>query len=100
MRTVTTLDVRRDFDEIIKSASSGERLVVERAGRPVVAIVPLADLELVDPEKRRMSRLGALGEIRRMAADRPFPPTFDAVAALRKQRRVRNGSLVGDTDTP
>ncbi len=98
MRTVTTLDVRREFDQIIKAASSGERIVVERAGKPVVAIVPLADLDLVDPEKRRTSRLGALGEIRKMAAERPFPPTFDAVAALRKQRRVRVGSPVGDMD--
>ena len=100
MRTVTTLAVRREFDQIIKFAASGERMVVERAGKPVVAIVPLADLELVDPEKRRASRLGALGEIRKMAADRPFPPTFDAVAALRKQRRVRNGAPVGDTESP
>jgi prevent-host-death family protein len=93
---VTLLDVRRQFDQIIKFAASGERIVVERSGKPVVAIVPLADLELVDPEKRRMSRLGALGEIRQMATERPFPSTFDAVAALRKQRRVRTGTPMID----
>jgi prevent-host-death family protein len=92
VRTVTLLDVRRQFDQIIKFAAAGERVVVERSGKPVVAIVPLADLELVDPEKRRRSRLGALAEIRQLATERPFPSTFDAVAALRKQRRVRGGT--------
>src|SRR3989337_2210436 len=53
MRTVTALDVRRRFGQIIDQAAAGERIVIERAGQPVAALVPLADLARVDPDRRR-----------------------------------------------
>jgi prevent-host-death family protein len=89
MRTVTALDVRRRFGQIIDEAAAGERIVIERAGQPVAALVPLADLALMDPDRRRATRLAALDDIRQLARRRPFPPGFDPVAALRAQRRAR-----------
>ena len=89
MRTVTALDVRRRFGQIIDQAAAGERIVIERAGQPVAALVPLADLALVDPDRRRAARLAALDDIRQLARRRPFPPGFDPVATLREQRRAR-----------
>lgn len=93
MRTVTALDLRRRFGQIIDDAAAGERIVIERAGQPVAALVPLADLALVDPDQRRAARLGALEDIRRLAARRPFPPAFDAVESLREQRRSRSAAI-------
>jgi prevent-host-death family protein len=91
MRTVTALEVRARFGQIIDEAAAGERIVIERAGQPVAAIVPLADLALVDPERRRASQLAAIEDIRRLAARRPFPVGFDPEAAIRDQRDRRFG---------
>lgn len=89
MRTVSALDVRRRFGEIVDQAAAGERIVIERAGQPIAALVPLADLELVDPERRKSARLAAIERIRRMAEHRPFEvnePTDDLVQKMRLER--------------
>lgn len=91
MRTVTALEVRARFGQIVDEAAAGERIVIERAGQPVAAIVPLADLALVDPERRRAARLAAIEDIRRLATRRPFPATFDPEGAIREQREGRFG---------
>lgn len=104
MRTVTALDVRRRFGQIIDEAAAGERIVIERAGQPVAALVPLADLALVDPDRRRAARLAALDDIVRLARRRPFPPGFDSAAAVRNGRaerdeHVRRATLPPDAGT-
>jgi prevent-host-death family protein len=89
MRSVSALDVRRRFGEIVDAAAGGERIVIERAGQPIAALVPLADLALVDPERRKAERLAAIEDIRRYAKTHPFPPGIDAAAIIRKQRDER-----------
>jgi prevent-host-death family protein len=93
MRTVSALDVRRRFGEIVDQAAAGERIVIERAGQPVAALVPLADLELVDPERRKAARLGAIDEIERMARRRPFDATLDVEQLVREQRIEREAQI-------
>jgi prevent-host-death family protein len=95
MRTVTALEVRARFGQIVDEAAAGERIVIERAGQAVAAIVPLADLALVDPERRQAARLAAIEDIRRLAARRPAPRGFDAEAAIRRQRDERYGPKRG-----
>jgi prevent-host-death family protein len=90
MRTVSALDVRRRFGEIVDQAAAGERIVIERAGQPIAAIVPLADLALVDPDRRKAARLAAIDEIGRYARRHPFPKDFDAVRAVREGREERD----------
>lgn len=94
MRTVTALDVRRRFGQIIDEAAAGERIVIERAGQPVAALVPLADLELVDPDRRRAAHLLAVDELERMARRHPFPPGLDAVEAVRRGRAERDAQVL------
>ena len=89
MRSVTALDVRRRFGQIVDEAAAGERIVIERAGQPIAAIVPLSDLALVDPERRRAERLKALDEIVRLARRYKVDPELDAAAAIRQQRLER-----------
>jgi prevent-host-death family protein len=86
---VSALDVRKRFGEIVDAAAAGERIVIERAGQPIAAIVPLADLALVDPERRKAARLAAIDDIVRYARRHPFPKDFDAAAAIREQRDDR-----------
>ncbi len=100
MRTVTALDVRRRFGQIIDEAAAGQRIVIERAGQPVAALVPLADLAFVDPDRRRAARLAALDDIVRMARRRPFPPGFDPAEAVRSGRAKRDEHLRRATNQP
>lgn len=92
MRSVTALDVRRKFGQIVDEAARGERIVIERAGQPVAAIVPLSDLALVDPERRRAERLRAIDDIARLAKRMRLPTNASGAELIREQRdrRARN----------
>ena len=89
MRTVTALDVRKHFGELLDAAAAGERIVIERAGQPRAALVSLDDLQALDPAERLARKKAALEDIRRMARLRPAPPGFDAAAAVREMRDAR-----------
>jgi prevent-host-death family protein len=93
MRSVTALDVRRRFGQIIDEAAAGERIVIERAGQPIAAIVPLSDLALVDPERRKAERLAAIDNVVRMARRLRIDPDIDAAAVIRKQRLEREEQI-------
>jgi len=98
MRSVTALDVRRSFGQIVDEAAAGERIVIERAGQPIAAIVPLSDLALVDPELRKAERLRAIDDIARMAKRHHLQRPVDAAAIVRRQRDARTrqtGARVG-----
>jgi prevent-host-death family protein len=87
MRTITALEVRAKFGQVLDEAAAGERFIVERGGSPVAAIVPLKDLDAVDPEKIKARRAEALDELRRMGAvfrERYGP--IDAAAVIRAER--------------
>jgi prevent-host-death family protein len=88
MRTVTALDVRRRFGEIVDAAAAGERIIIERAGQPMAAIVPLSDLVHIDPDRRKAERLAAIEEMRRIGR-RPSDQKIDSAAVVRQQRRER-----------
>lgn len=87
MRSISALDVRARFGQVLDEAAAGERFVVERAGQPVAAIVPLADLDHVDPARIRDRRLAAVDQLVRLGRrDRGLYGEFDAAAAIRQDR--------------
>jgi prevent-host-death family protein len=90
VKTVSALDVRKHFGQLLDEAAAGERIVIERAGQPRAALVPLEDLEQVDPDQRLSRQLRALDELERMARLRPFPEGYDAAAEIRKMRDERS----------
>ena len=87
MRAISALDVRARFGQVLDEAAAGERFIVERAGQPVAAIVPLADLEHLDPDRIRERRLAA---VERMVAlgrrHRERHGMVDAEALIRYER--------------
>jgi prevent-host-death family protein len=91
VRTITALEVRAKFGQVLDEAAAGERFIVERAGMPVAAIVPLADLEATDPEVIRARRSAAVDRLRAMrAADRRPSPTIDEIVGwIRDGREER-----------
>jgi prevent-host-death family protein len=87
MRTVSALDVRAKFGQILDEAAAGERFVVERAGVPVAAIVPLADLADADPDVVRERRLAAVEQLRQFGDRyRKLYGPVDAAAIIRYER--------------
>jgi prevent-host-death family protein len=91
MRTVSALDVRKHFGRLLDEAAAGERLVIERAGQPVAALVPLSDLPEAR-EQRVARRLAVLDEISRSGPR--LPAGFDVVQAIREMRDQRDEEIV------
>jgi prevent-host-death family protein len=87
VKTVSALDVRRRFGQLLDEAAAGERIVIERAGIPLAALVPLTDLADSDPARARERQLAALAETRRLVAEAPPAPRgWDAGRFLRRDR--------------
>jgi prevent-host-death family protein len=87
VKTISALEVRARFGQVLDEAAAGERFVVERAGLPVAAIVPLRDLEASDPEAVKARRLEAVGRLRRMGAQiRKRHGVIDGAALVREDR--------------
>lgn len=87
MRTITALEVRAKFGQVLDEAAAGERFIVERAGLPVAAIVPLADLAASDPDQIRQRRLAAVEELARIGRrNRRLYGPVDAAALVREDR--------------
>jgi prevent-host-death family protein len=98
MKTVSAIDMRKHFGRLLDEAAAGERIVIERAGEPRAVLVPLEDLDLVDPDRRLERRRGALAELMRMAGRRPAPPDIDGARLVRRMRDERTGHLAAVID--
>ena len=91
MKTTNALDVRRSLGKVLdKLEDGGEPIIVERAGRPVAALVAIADFRerfadrtagaerealvaeiLAERPLRTRGRLGSVAEIRRLRGRLP-----------------------------
>ena len=95
MRTVSALDVRKKFGELLDEAAAGERLIIQRGGQPVAALVPLSDVAEHDPEAIKQRRLKAIDDIRRMARHGPRLSSEQIVELIRAGRQERLQHIVG-----
>jgi len=93
MRSITALEVRAKFGQVLDEAAAGERFIVERAGVAVAAIVPLTDLEATNPEVIRERRLAAVEELARFGRRyRKLHGPVDAAALIREDRDRGHGT--------
>ena len=87
MRSISALDVRARFGQVLDEAAAGERFIVERGGLPVAAIVPLTDLDHMDPDRIRERRLAAVERMGQIGARyRQEHGPVDAAAWVREDR--------------
>ena len=95
MKSISALDVRARFGQVLDEAAAGERFIVERGGLPVAAIVPLSDLRSHDPAEIRARRLAAVDQLRRLAASDPRPGSTrdEIVQGIRDARDDRQARL-------
>ncbi len=94
MRTVTAMDLRKRLGEILDAASAGERIAIERDGRPMAVLVtPEAAARLDEDEQARIQRglaaLDRLDEFREEMA-RKYPPKPGDPTAVELVRRDRD----------
>src|SRR5438105_523904 len=94
MRSVSALDVRKHFGQLLDEAARGERLIIERAGQPVAALVPLEDVPDISREARVRRRREAVADIARLARQYPVTPSVDAATLIREQRRERTEQVM------
>jgi prevent-host-death family protein len=81
------LDVRARFGEVLDDAAGGERIVVERAGRPIAAIVPVSDLDAFDPERIRQRQDEAFERLLKLAKrNARLGQPIDGAAVVRLDR--------------
>lgn len=70
MRTINISEAQKDFAETVNQvASSHERVVVERLGKNLVAIVPYEDLALLENLAEEAEDKLDVDEARRILAD-------------------------------
>lgn len=87
MKTITALEVRAKFGQVLDEAAAGERFIVERAGVPVAAIVPLSDLDEHDVDRIRDRRIAAVEELARLGRRyQNLHGPVDAAALIREDR--------------
>ena len=93
MKTISALELRAKVGQYLDEAAAGERIVVERAGQRLCAIVPLEDIERWDPDKQMARRLAAMAELRRI--NRRYPPEpGDSAAMIQQMRRDRDRQIL------
>jgi prevent-host-death family protein len=93
VKTVSALEMRKNFGQLLDEAAAGERIIIERAGQPRAILVPMDDLDRIDPDVRLAQRREALDELIRMAKRRPFPPGIDGATAIRRSRDEREAHI-------
>ena len=99
METMNVVDARRNFSEVMaRVAYQRERVVIERKGRPMMALISLEDLRRLegldrdagDAGSRRTAALAAAGAaraaIRAGRGGLPLPDSGETLAQLREER--------------
>lgn len=99
METMTVVEVRRNFSEVMaRVAYLRQRVVIERKGRPMMALISIADLERLEAleqsagetRARREAALAAAAAARAaIRAERdgvPLPDSGETLANLREER--------------
>jgi prevent-host-death family protein len=83
-------DAKKRFAELVGRVQAGERFVVTRRGRPVVALVPVEHTESVEP--------GRMGLISLVGAMEDWPEFGEVMDEVYASRRGQFGRDVPDFD--
>jgi prevent-host-death family protein len=89
MTKLTASEARHQFAEVVNQvAFGGERIVLQRHGKDVAAIVPVADLELLEELENRMDMDAARAALKERGSLRWSKLRKELVAATGHRREV------------
>ena len=86
VKALSVAEAKRRFSDVLGAVRHrGERVIVERRGRPIAAIVPLDDLERLEGNAARgvLALVGAFGDAKEL------PRLLDDVVRARARQRRR-----------
>ena len=93
-KNVGSREARSSFSHLIGEVHFGQVVIVERSGRPMVAIIPIDDYRRLIAE--REARFQVLDEIRRHMPDLPVEEVerdvTEAVIAVREAAEAANAA--------
>lgn len=100
-RKVTATDARIHFGEVIRRvAEQGEKVIVERAGKPQVAIISIVTYEQMKKAQQQSGWREALAhavqvgaKIRARRGDRPLTPPEEIIGQVREERNAQFDDL-------
>ena len=105
METVTVAEARKNFSELMAQvAYARKRVLVERRGKPMMALVSIEDLERLEAleddketiRKRRLAALEMAAAVRkRISLERNGVPLPDSAEELNRLREERVHELSG-----
>jgi prevent-host-death family protein len=105
MDTVNVVDARKNLSELMmRVAYSGVRVVVERRGKPMMALVSIADLRRLQAQEegettlreRMLSAAESASALRaRILASRGGVPIPDSATVVDEMREERDNELSG-----
>ncbi len=105
MEAVNVVEARKNFSELVaRVAFGGSRVIVERRGKPLAALISVQDLEKLEAFERqsgsaRERGLSALERARALRsailADRGGQPLPDSAHMIREMREERDDELSG-----
>jgi prevent-host-death family protein len=92
-KTIGSREARSSFSHLIGEVHyGGQTVIVERSGRPMVAIIPIDDYRRLIAE--REARFQVLDDIRRQVPDVPIEEVeqdvAEAIAAVRMDTKAAN----------
>jgi prevent-host-death family protein len=101
MTTVNVAEARKQFSELMaRVAYAGERIIIERRGKPMMALVSVADLQQLklhhdDQASIRQQRLAGLEQARALRQEirQSAIPQLDVVEEIHHLREERDREL-------
>lgn len=88
-RTIGAFEARRTFGKVLRDVGRGDKVVVEKNGEPVAAVVPI---ELYEQWKKRRAaffdKLEAMGEQANLPEEEAEQLVAEAIAAVRAAQKA------------
>lgn len=93
-KKISVAEVKRDFSAVLNEVSTGRaQFVIEKNGKPMVAMVSIEDLQVVEEQKRRPRQKGLLAAI---GAWEDFPDIEKTIEDIYDERRESKDRSVQD----
>jgi prevent-host-death family protein len=88
-KTVSAMEARRKFGELLEDASRGDQIVIERAGRVMGVLVPPDEFRIMEQNRDRLYKMfqDSWERTKDISAEEAERIAMEAVQSVRAKRR-------------